>query len=477
MWKRNVPWPGPTMALLASLFVGLPTAAQAQNQSDLADIRQQIQELKGAYESRIQALEKRLKDAEQAAAAAQSTATQAQAKAESSRPEPAPVKQSSQNAFNPAISLILMGTYGNFKQDPTQYSITGFQPPGATSPGTRGFSLGESELFITANVDHLFMGAINLAVTDEGVDAEEAYFQTLALGHGFTLKGGRFFSGIGYQNSIHAHAWDFVDTSLVQRTFLGENYGDDGLQLTWIAPLPVFVEVGGELGRGRGLVGTFEDGELASNDRNKNGVGAGAAFIHVGDDVGTSNSYRVGLSTLRTATGTNAFPLADFDTVTGVTNTFSNGTVQLYGTDFVWKWAPNGNFQYQNFKLVAEWFQLRRDGDLTFDTTGAAVTGPFSQKQSGWYVQGIYQFHPYWRVGLRYDQLDSGSFDGGVNSANITPADYNAKRYSAMLDWNPSEFSRIRLQYNEDKSVQNFTDHQIFLQYIFSLGTHGAHKF
>ena len=354
MWKRNVPWPGHIMALLASLFVGLPTAAQAQNQSDLADIRQQIQELKGAYESRIQALEKRLKDAEQAAAAAQTTATQAQAQAEQSRPEPAAAKQSSQNAFNPAISLILMGQYGNFKQDPTQYSITGFQPPGATSPGDRSFSLGESELFITANVDHLFMGAINLAVTDEGVSAEEAYFQTLALGHGFTLKGGRFFSAIGYENSIHAHAWDFVDTSLVQRTFLGDNYGDDGLQLTWIAPLPVFVEVGGELGRGRGLVGTFEDGELASNDRNKNGVGAGAAFIHVGDDVGTSNSYRVGLSTLRTSTGTNAFPLADFDTVTGVTNTFSNGDVRLYGTDFVWKWAPEGNFQYQNFKFVAE---------------------------------------------------------------------------------------------------------------------------
>ena len=148
MWKRKVPWSGHTMTALAATFtfgacmIGLPTGAQAQSKSDLDDIRQQIQDLKGAYESRIQALEKRLKDAEQATAAAQSTATEAQAKAETSRPEPAAAKQSSQNAFNPAISLILMGQYGNFKQDPTQYSITGFQPPGATSPGTRGFSIG-----------------------------------------------------------------------------------------------------------------------------------------------------------------------------------------------------------------------------------------------------------------------------------------------------------------------------------------------
>jgi hypothetical protein len=169
--------------------------------------------------------------------------------------------------------------------------------------------------------------------------------------------------------------------------------------------------------------------------------------------------------------------LADFDTTTGVTNTFTNADVRLYGVDFVWKWAPHGNYQYQNFKFAAEWFQLHRDGDLTFDTTGAAITDRFTQRQSGWYVQGAYQFHPYWRVGLRYDQLQPGSLDDGLNAANIVASDYKPKRYSAMIDWNPSEFSRIRLQYNEDKSVQNLTDHQIFLQYIFSLGTHGAHKF
>ena len=45
-----------------------------------------------------------------------------------------------------------------------------------------------------------------------------------------------------------------------------------------------------------------------------------------------------------------------------------------------------------------------------------------------------------------------------------------------MLEWIPSEFSRIRLQYNRDNSVQE-TDHQVILQYTQALGSHGAHQF
>jgi len=46
-----------------------------------------------------------------------------------------------------------------------------------------------------------------------------------------------------------------------------------------------------------------------------------------------------------------------------------------------------------------------------------------------------------------------------------------------MVDWSGSEFSRIRLQLAQDKSRSDVTDNQAFLQYIMSLGAHGAHKF
>jgi hypothetical protein len=463
-------------ALAIALAMGLPAPLHAASDPALAQIREQIKDLKKTYQAQMQALEKRLEEAEARARKAEAAATQAQSsavQAQSSAAQ-ASVKQATPNAFNPAISLILNGTYANLQRNPDEYKVDGFLSNADAVdqdkvPGKRGFSLGESELFISANVDPWFSGALNLALEpDNTISVEEAYFQTLGLGHGFSIKGGRFFSAIGYQNSIHAHAWDFEDPALMQRVFLGDNYGDDGLQLSWVAPTRLFIELGGEIGRGKDAPGT---------DRNKNGIGAATLFAHVGGDIGTGGSYRVGFSTLRTSTGGDGIAVADLDERTGVPNLFT-GDTRLYGVDFVYKWAPNGDYYYRNLKLVAEWFQLRHDGQLAFDTTGVNSSDSFDSRQSGWYVQGVYQFHPYWRVGLRYDQLDPGSIDAGLNEANgITATDYTPRRYSAMIDWSPSEFSRIRLQYNLDQSREAFNDNQVFLQYIFSLGTHGAHKF
>ena len=115
------------------------------------------------------------------------------------------------NAFNPGISLILQGAAASSSQDPDAYRIDGFAPSGGeVGPAPRGFSLGESEIGMAANIDPYFRGQLVASFTPENeVEVEEAFFQTLGLGQGFTLKGGRFLSGIGYQNSIHQHAWDF----------------------------------------------------------------------------------------------------------------------------------------------------------------------------------------------------------------------------------------------------------------------------
>jgi hypothetical protein len=46
-----------------------------------------------------------------------------------------------------------------------------------------------------------------------------------------------------------------------------------------------------------------------------------------------------------------------------------------------------------------------------------------------------------------------------------------------MLDYSPSEFSRLRLQFARDKARRDEADNQIMLQYVMSLGSHGAHAF
>src|SRR5207249_3046645 len=133
----------------------------------------------------------------------------------------------SQNSFNPALSLILSGTYANLSRDPDDYRLRGFFKGGDIGPGPRGFNLGESELGISANIDPYFYGAANISITPNNEAAvEEAFVQTTALGQGFTVKFGRFFSGIGYMNEQHAHTWDFVDSPLAYQAFLGSQIND-----------------------------------------------------------------------------------------------------------------------------------------------------------------------------------------------------------------------------------------------------------
>lgn len=438
----------------------LPAAAKANDSSELEALRAEIQQMKQSYESRIQTLESRLQTTE-------TVAGEANKKAESAAVE-ASTRPTASNALNPDISLILSGTYANRSQD-SNYHITGFQAGGEIGPGTKGFNLGESELGVYASVDPNFYGGLNLALApDNTIGVEEAFVQTTTLPYGVTLKAGRFFSSIGYLNDQHAHTWDFVDNPLAYQAFLGNQFGDDGIQLKWLAPTDIFLELGAEYGRGR----------IADTEgRDKNGGGAGSIFAHVGGDLGINSSWRAGLSYLEVSPKDRKSN--DIDALgSDVTNSFT-GNSKVWLADFVWKWAPNGNATNTSFKLQGEYLHRKESGDLTYaaDNTVIASTSSYKASQDGWYLQGVYKFLPYWRAGLRYDQLNSGSVNYGDNAANLANSSYDPRRISAMLDFSPSEFSRIRLQVSSDKSRQEATDNQIFIQYQMSLGAHGAHKY
>ncbi len=395
---------------------------------------------------------------------------------EQQRPPQAAAPAAGANAFNPAISLILQGTAASSSRDPAAYRIDGFAPSGGeVAPAPRGFGLGESELAVSANIDPYFRGQLVASFTPENeVEVEEAFFQTLALGGGFTLKGGRFLSGIGYQNEIHQHAWDFQDAPLAYKAFLGGRLNDDGVQLRWLAPTDLFLEFGAELGSGRAFPAT---------PRKRNGANAGSVFAHLGGDIGVSTAWRTGLSLLRARPEDRAFE--DMDSLGNpVVQSFS-GTSKLLIADFVLKWAPNGNATVTNFKLQGEYFRRSESGALSFDN-GTAFSGDYGSRQSGWYLQGVYQFMPRWRAGLRYDRLDHGTVANAIVSAGLGPSaadfgalmsEYNPTRTTAMLDWSATEFSRIRLQLAADKSRAGVTDNQVLLQYLYSLGAHGAHTF
>ncbi len=452
--------------------------AQAASDADLAAIRSQIDEMKRTYEQRIAALENRLAQAEaDADAKAKPLPPAAASPAVADRPAPAAVAAAaptSASAFNPEVSLILQGQYVNSKDIPNR-SISGFWPNQLDNQ--RGFSINETELVIGGGIDPYWRGQAILAVQDDEVGVEEAWFQSLAIGHGVGLKGGRYRSGIGYLNEQHPHQWDFANAPLMYLAMFGPeaSFREDGVQLKWLAPTPMFLEFGAEAGRGASYPGT---------DSNKNGVGAWAFHAHLGDDLGVANSWRAGFSYLRTAADNREAELYDINGVPAQA-TF-NGNTDTWLADFVWKWSPDGNPKYQNFKFQSEYFWRRDKGDLSCAglgtacdplAAGDAVSGNYNTRQRGWYAQGVFQFTPEWRAGLRYDQLDSGVQDLGSNAGNLVVEDYRPKRATAMVDYSWSEFSRLRLQFAQDKSMLGITDNQWILQYVMSLGAHGAHRF
>ncbi|MDO8597570.1 MAG: hypothetical protein Q7R45_13215, partial [Sulfuricaulis sp.] len=410
MFRRNL-----IAAAIALAYTG-PALAQ---DAEFAKIREEIRQMKDAYEKRIQTLEKRLSEAETKAGKAESTASKAEqsaAKAETAASSAA--NRTGENAFNPAVSLILQGTYARTSQDPNRFQLTGFAPSGGeVGPPKRSFGLGETELNLSANIDPYFRGvAIASLAPEGGIGIEEAFFQTLALPQGLGIKGGRFFSGLGYLNEQHQHVWDFQDAPLVYKAFLGNQLKQDGVQLRWVAPTELFVELGAELSAGD---------QFPGSGRNKNGIGGSAIFGHLGGDIGVSTAWRLGTSYLQTSPSGRNY--SDTDSLGGaVTNSFT-GTAKLWGVDGVLKWAPNGNARYHNFKLQGEYFRLKQDGSLTYDdTAGSALFGAvndyFRTDQSGWYLQGVWQFYPRWRVGYRYDTLRYGTVNNGIVLNGLGPA-------------------------------------------------------
>jgi len=432
------------------VLMAVPLMAYAQDDTDIEELRRELQELKTDYETRIQELEERLERAERSVSKAERNADEAMEVAEESAIA-ATAGSSAPNTFNPAVGLVLVGTYSDF--DGGWDSIAGFIPGNELGPGGPGFSIGESELNMNANIDSMFFGNFTVAVADEDgeveLELEEAWFQTLAAPNGFTFLAGRYFSDLGYMNKFHRHADDFVDRPLPYQAFLGGQYIEDGVQALWVAPTSsVFLEFGGELNWASIYPATGGDGTSP---------GAWTLFGHVGGDVGTSHAWLTGLS----------YVSADVQNLTFEQEEGFTGDSNLTVFDFVYKWAPAGHLGIKNFKLQFEYFWREEDG--------VAFGLPYDGEQEGWYLQGVWQFMPQWRVGYRHDEVSSDNGPLFLDTALEDPVD-DPRRDTFMIDWSYSEFSRLRFQYIHDRVLAD-SDNQFFLQYIMAIGAHGAHEF
>ena len=369
---------------------------------------------------------------------------------------------------NPAISAVLDGYYQNAERPMAER--------------VEGFGLGHTELALSANIDDMFYGKLTSVIEvhdgETEVGLEEAFIQTLGMPYGFSMRGGRFLSDVGYLNNQHVHTDAFSDRPAAYRAFLGSHYFDDGVRLDYVAPTDLYWTMGIEAFKGDSMRAEDEHGE-----REFKNVGVYTAYTKLGGDIGVSSSWMLGLSYLRNENGrltaheeheeaVVAEEEHDHDHSHGVNYTGEN----TYIADFVYKWAPQGNYKYQHLTLSGEYFRVsdyapleEHDHDLVDDHDTSKPDA-----HTGWYLSSVYQFSPNWSAGVRYGQVDTHLLHDEHFDAQ------KLKETEVSLAWHHSHFSTVRLQYTNQQGT-NFDgitdDNVITLQYVMTLGAHGAHQF
>lgn len=356
---------------------------------------------------------------------------------------------------NPNLSLVLNTFFYNSNLSSSE--LAGWTIPGYINEGiatTKGFNLESAELFIFAPVDPYFNLYVTLPVKEDGIELEEAYFITTALPDGFQIKGGKFKSGFGRINGQHPHQWDFADSPLPYMAFIGsEGIIERGVQLTYLPTLPFYTTLGIEVLQG--------ENEILFGSDAKSGPHAYTAFAKLSFDVTDNSTILFGPSVAMGKTKTGTI----------VDDTEFAGDSTLYGLEFTYKWTPS---KYRGLVVQSEYLSRRQEGDLT--NTVASTTERLERKQDGYYVQALYKTGR-WRLGARYDALDIFQNDYTL-SGTAQKFDKDPWRATAAVEYNPTEFSRIRLQYNHDKASRTTeVNHEVYLQVVLGIGAHSAHPF
>lgn len=403
--------------------------------------------------------------------------------AKNAPPIPAPAAGSVSTAWSPAAPLTiaragsaymnisfdtLMDVGGSTVHDPSRQLQLGDH-----DPIKNGFSLRNAEISLDGAVDPYFKGFANIALkldqnNETSIELEEAYVQSTSLPDDLQLKGGQFYAAFGRQNPQHPHSWAFVDLPII----LSRAFGPDGLrsigaQMSWLVPLPFYTEL---------FLGVF-DGQ----------GGTAASFRSPGDPGPNGNQVHGHPTFERTLSGpqdlvyvprlASSFELTDHQTlVAGVSGAFGpnetgdHSRTEIYGVDAYWKWKPSNASEGFPFVSWQTEFLYSRFGA---GASPAVAIGSENLHDWGMYSQVLYGFRPHWVAGLRgeYASGDTGQFD------LTDPFRGERSRVSPNLTWYPSEFSKIRLQYNYDMGEYLGNQHAVWMQFEFLLGAHAAHKF
>jgi hypothetical protein len=341
---------------------------------------------------------------------------------------------------------------------------------GDHDPKKRGFTIPDVELTLDGAVDPYFRGfaALLFKLDEEGesvVELEETYFVTTSLPASLQLKGGQFFAEFGRQNPQHPHSWGFVDQPLVLAALLGpEGLRSQGARLSWLAPTSFYAEamlaVMNATGETAFSFVSEESSEIhggAPEDREVEDVGdlLYVPRLNVSLDLSPTQTVVLGASA-----------------ALGPNNAGEDRDTRIFGADLYWKWKSATAFQGFPFvSLQTEALMRRYDTGLRVAADSDELLPAETLEDRGAYAELLWGIEPRWVLGAR------GEFLSGDDAAFEAELRNDRYRLSPNLTWYPSEYSRIRWQYNFDHRNEIGNDHSFWMQIEFIMGAHAAHVF
>ena len=436
----------------------------ADEREDLNDEIQQLKQMMKEMQNRLDNLESRNKDLEEKLELKNDEAESMVSTAESSPVDGGYIQRVIQS-LNPDISAIGIFSAAYFSQDdPLQGA--------ENDPDATGIDLQELELAFSGSIDPYFRVDSYFSLSKDSIEAEEAFattLTTLPLNSQFRI--GIMRSKFGRINTQHRHVQDFVTLPLVVNSFLGEHLHPAAFEANFLLPLPWFAEFSAAVGIPSDESPSFNTDDIG------NDVGLLLYVFHLSNFFEVSNSLSLNIG------GSFA---------TGANGTGRDNRTNLYGTDFFAKYRPLRNSPYQEILLQSEF--MYRDEE----------TDEGNLDEYGFYIQLVYRFAKRWNTGLRFGLVNpvdpveadesfteaeimnndpvftkSNNGENGINDLSELGLLGLEYRISAMLTFNPSEFSRIRLEYDYTHPDPGFADSQsaLYLQFQYSLGAHGAHPY
>jgi hypothetical protein len=434
------------LALGCILLTGAAFAAESQStEQEIKALRSEVQQLR----QMLLALEKRLAELDRPAPSAPAP------ELEPSVPLPEPARTAPtwrENLQNPAIGVVFQAT-----------ALTSL----SREEDSNGFDLSEAEISFQSVVDPLARVDLFVAFpADESPEIEEAYATTLSLPGPLELRGGRFKTRFGKWNRLQSHAYFTVEKPDALELFLGEeSLTYDGISFSVLIPNPwdVYVESVTEIGTAR------EGASFNSSERNLTYQQHLSALF----DLTSNATLEVGATGAVGRTGPSEQLEDDIDDagLDSVLQPRRELDSKLLGADLTYKWKPLGRNAHRSFLWQTEVLRSRQEREHLTAGNRLKIADVSSL---GGYSYAEYQFTKRWRLGTRFDWSEFPDDD----EARIRAG-------SAVVRLHLSEFQEIRFQYKytdrNDAAAIRFgdetDDHQIFLEWIPSIGAHAAHKY